>query len=243
MPIETPSDGLDLSAMRLANSAVEAAAARSKSEALSERLAPAMAGLDPALRPLLDRLIGELGRVEARAEAAHQAATELRRSRGDWLRIDPLRHIPEGRATPPPPPPSRIDVSADDPAFFGFGWHPPEGSGQDSWRWSGLAPAASVVLPSLGAGVLSLRLDFLAPFGQAVAAEDITLLANGEPLSLELVKAEGNHATLSATWQAAEDRGAGSLALVILGPVYRDSAGTDTRALGLGIRRVVAEHA
>ncbi|WP_426957404.1 hypothetical protein [Muricoccus radiodurans] len=241
LPLETLSDGLDLAALRRADRAVEDAAARARAGAIRDRLENLIAVCDPALRALAEALIAEIGRADARAEAAAQAALETRRSRGEWISLDPLRHIPEGRAAPPPPPPRRVAVHAADPAFHGFGWHSAEGTGAESWRWSGTDRAASIILPSLGGGRLMIRLDVVAPFQAALDASAITVLANGQPLELLLVRAAPSRATLGADYTAPEDGGHGSLVLVLLGPSFADAAGPDTRVLGVGLRSVTVE--
>jgi len=242
MPLETPSDGLDLAAMRAASDAVEVAAARARAGVIRDRLEPALAAMPPPLRqaldPLLDRLIEEIGRADARAEAARQAATEARRSRGDWLRIDPLAHIPEDRATPPAPPPGRYEAWADSPDFAGFGWHAAEGKGPGSWRWSGLTAAASVIVPELGPGSVALELDLEVPWGLPFDPDAVTVLANGEPLEL-LARIDGSRATLAATWDGTGSAGA-SIGLVILAPVLGNPRSSDARKLGIGFRRVSA---
>jgi len=239
MPLETPSDGLDLAAMHEASEAVEAAAARAATAALRARMEDDLAALSPSLRGVMERLIGEMGRIGARAESAWQAATETRRSRGEWLQIDPLRHIPEDRGTPLPPPPTQIELRADDPDFVGFGWHPAERNAQESWRWSGLAPAASIILPDLGLGGVEIELDIVFPFGHPFDLDAVTILVDGEPLQLSAAQVSGSRATLIAFWEGREVAG-GNLGLVILGPSLADPKGIDARSLGLGIRRLFA---
>lgn len=239
MPLETPSDGLDLSAMRRAGEAVDAAAARIRTQAILDRLSPDLAALPLTVRQALEGLIEEIGRISAEAEAARQAATEARRERGDWLRIDPLRHMPEDRGTPPPLPPSRVEIHAADPDFVGFGWHSAEGRGRESWRWSGLSPVASVVVPDLGPGTVALELDIELPFRHPFGPNSLTILANGEPLELTATLREAHRGTFSALWEGAEAPGA-NLGLVLVGPLVRDPTGRDSRQLGLAIRSVKA---
>ena len=237
MPLETPSDGLDLSAMRRAGDAVDAAAARIRADALRERLAPDLAALPLSIRQAMEGLIEEIGRVSAEAEAARQAATEARRERGDWLQIDPLRYMPEDRGTAPPPPPARFEVHAADPDFVGFGWHSAEGRGRESWRWSGLSPVASVVVPDLGPGTTALELDIELPFRHPFGPDSLTILANGEPLELTARLREAHRGTFSALWDGADAPGA-NLGLVLVGPLVTDPTGRDSRKLGLAIRSV-----
>lgn len=242
MPIETPSDGLDLLAMREAETALTDAAARLRAEAILARLAPSLAPLPPALRQAMEQLAREVGAVSAVAEAARQGAMENRRDRGDWLQIDPLRHIPEDRSAPPPAPPEAVQIHAADPGFIGYGWHSAEGHGRESWRWSGLAPAASVVLPDLGSGRVELEFDLELPFRQPLNEGAITILANGEPLELAMALRDGHRGSFSAIWEGAEAPGA-SLGLVLLGPLVMDPTGRDTRKLGIGFRSLSARPA
>jgi hypothetical protein len=239
MPLETASDGLDLLAMRDAGRAVDAAAARLRAEAIRERLAPSLSGLPLPLRQALEGVIGEIARVAAEAEAARQAALENRRERGDWLQIDPLRHMPEDRGAPPAPPPARFEVHAADSDFVGYGWHTAEGRGRESWRWSGAAPAASVVIPDLGPGTIELELDLERPFRTPFTEGSLVVLANGEPLELHFAAREPHRGTFSGLWTGADAPGA-NLGLVLLSPVVTDPTGRDTRALGIGIWRVSA---
>lgn len=239
MPLETPSDGLDLSAMQRAGAAVDAAAARIRAEGIRERLAPDLAALPLTVRQAFEGLVDEIGRISAEAEAARQAATEARRERGDWLRIDPLRHMPEDRGATPPPPPSSIEIHAADADFVGFGWHSAEGRGRESWRWSGLSPVASIVVPDLGPGTVALAFDIELPFRHAFGPNSLTILANGEPLELTASLREAHRGTFSALWEGAEVPGA-NLGLVLVGPLVRDPAGRDSRQLGLAIRSVKA---
>ncbi|MFH5925786.1 hypothetical protein [Roseomonas xinghualingensis] len=239
MPFETPSDGLDLASMNEAAEAVDAAAARAVTAALRARMEGDLAALPPSMRSAMEQLIKEMGRIGAHAEAAWQAATEARRSRGEWLQIDPLRHLPEDRAAPPPPPPTHIELRADDPDFIGFGWHPAERNSQESWRWSGLAPAASIILPDLGLGGATIELDVIFPFGYPFDLKAVTILADGEPLQLSATQVRGSYATLTAFWEGREVAG-GNLGLVILGPSLMSPKEHDTRRLGLGVRRLCA---
>ncbi|HEY8611009.1 MAG TPA: hypothetical protein VIL69_06930 [Roseomonas sp.] len=239
MPIEIPSDGLDLLAMQDAGRAVDAAAARIRAEALRGRMAAELSALPLPLRQAMDALIDEIGRIGAEAEAARQAAMETRRERGEWLQIDPLRHMPEDRGAAPPPPAAHYEIHAADPDFTGFGWHSPEGRGRESWRWSGIAPAASVVIPDLGPGTVALELDLELPFRAPFAGNSVLVLANGEPLDLSLARQDGSRATLTGLWDGAEAPGA-NLGLVFLGPLVSDPTGRDTRRLGVGIWRVAA---
>ncbi|SHI90097.1 hypothetical protein SAMN02745194_01317 [Roseomonas rosea] len=239
MPLETASDGLDLLAMHDAGGAVDAAAARIRAEAIRERLAPSLSGLPLPLREAIEGVIGEIARVAAEAEAARQAAVETRRERGDWLQIDPLRHMPEDRRTPPPAPPARFEVHAADPDFVGYGWHTAEGRGGESWRWSGTAPAASVVIPDLGPGTVELELDLERPFRTPFTEDALVVLANGEPLELSFTPREPHRGVFSALWAGSESPGT-NLGLVLLSPLVSDSTGRDTRQLGIGIWRASA---
>ncbi|MCR0982463.1 hypothetical protein [Roseomonas populi] len=236
---DLPTDGLDLLALREADAAVSAAAARARAEALRGRMAAELDELPAPFRAVMERLIDAVGEVGAEAATALQAATESRRERGDWLQIDPLRHIPEDRRAAPPPPPARHELNAADPEFTGYGWYGPEGRGRESRRWSGGAAAASIVLPALGPGTVSLEIDLELPFATPFEADSVAILANGEPLDLILAEAHENRALLTAQWGGFEAAGA-NLGLVLLGPVYADPRGRDTRRLGVGFRRLVA---
>ena len=239
MPLELPSDGLDLLAMREAHAAVDAAAARQRSEAIRARLAPSLSVLPAPLREALEAMAGEIGRISAEAEAARQAALEMRRDRGDWLQIDPLRHMPEDRRDPPPAAPAFFEANAADPDFVGYGWYTAEGRGRESWRWSGVAPAASVILPDLGPGTIELELDLERPFRQPFGTDNLVVLANGEPLELTPHPREPHRVVFSALWEGSAVGGA-NLGLVLLSPLVTDPTGRDTRALGIGIWRVSA---
>ncbi|MBP0444037.1 hypothetical protein J8J14_04535 [Roseomonas sp. SSH11] len=239
MPIEIPSDGLDLLAMQEAGDAVEAAAARVRADAIRGRLAPSLSALPPPLRHAMEAMIEEVARASAEAEAARQAALEMRRERGEWLQIDPLRHIPEDRGAQPPAAPSAITIHAADPDFVGFGWHSAEGRGDQSWRWSGATPAASVVVPDLGPGTLRVELDLEFPFRQAITPGALTVLANGEPLELDVRLLEPHRGVFSALWAGYGVPGA-NLGLVLLGPRATDPTGRDPRELGLAFRSVSA---
>jgi len=239
MPLETPSDGLDLAAMREAGRAVEGAAARDRAEAIRARLSPVLAALPEPLRTAMEALIGEMGRIAAEAGTARQEAGEIRRERGEWLQIDPLRHMPGDRSAPVPPGPTQLDIRPGDPDFVGFGWHTAERRGEESWRWSGLAPAASVVLPDPGPGTVEVELTLELPFRHPFDLDRFTVLANGQPLALEADLAEPHRGVFTAEWEGSDVSG-GTLALVLLGPLVSDPASPDRRKLGVGIRRVRA---
>ncbi len=236
-----PSDGLDLAALRRADAAVRDAAAEARATAIADRLATAIDPLDPAAREVVRLLIGEMGRLEARVIAAEQAAGDARRSRGDWVSLDPLRMAPPRRTAPAPATPSRVEVHAGDPAFHGTGWHGAEGRSGGTFRWSDHVSVASVVLPSLGAGRIAVRVDLIAPFSLPIRAEDLRFIVDGEAPGFTLT-AEGNPLTTAAFEIVSTDEpGAGLLGIVIGGPRYGDPAGREKRGLGIGIRRIVAE--
>ncbi|WP_338662847.1 hypothetical protein VQH23_22220 [Pararoseomonas sp. SCSIO 73927] len=232
-------DALNLHALREADEALSEAAARARAEALRARMGAELEALAPPVRDVVERLIDAIGAVSAEAGAARQAATEFRRERGDWLQIDPLRHIPEERAAIPPPPPARFELNAADPDFVGYGWYGPEGRGRESRRWSGQAAAASVVVPGLGPGAIRLEIHLELPFGLPFLEDSVAILANGEPLDMTLAEADANRAVLIARWEGFEAAGA-NLGLVLLGPVHADPRGRETRRLGVGFRRLVA---
>ncbi|MBP0494789.1 hypothetical protein [Roseomonas indoligenes] len=239
MPPDLPNDGLNLLLLQEADVAISAAAARARADALRARMETELDALPPPMRDVVERLIDAIGEVSAGVEAARQVATEFRRDRGDWLQIDPLRHIPEDRGVTPPPPPARFELNAADPDFVGYGWYGPEGQGRDSRRWSGQAAAASIVIPDLGPGAIALEIHLELPFGVPFAEDSITVLANGEPLDITMAEADANRAVLRARWDGFEAAGA-NLGLVLLGSVHADPGGRDTRRLGVGFRRLIA---
>lgn len=116
---------------------------------------------------------------------------------------------------------------------------PPSGKG---FRWSRHS-VASVVLPSLGAGIIDLRLELMAPFRQPLRAAEITLLHQGMPLAFNLVEEGRERATLATQLVSADEGGLGSLAIVLQGPAFEDPSGREKRGLGLGLHRIVAERA
>jgi len=239
MPLETPSDGLDLTAMHEAGRAVEGAAARDRAEAIRARLLPALSALPDPVRAAMEAIIGEMGRIAAEAGAARQEAGESRRERGEWLQIDPLRHMPGDRGQPIPPAAASLDIRPGDPDFVGFGWHTAERRGEESWRWSGLAPAASIVLPDPGPGTVEVALHLELPFRHPFDLDRFTVLANGQPLALEADLAEPHRGVFTAQWEGSDTPG-GTLALVLLGPLVSNPASPDQRKLGVGIQRVRA---
>ncbi|WP_376091501.1 hypothetical protein ACE7GA_21865 [Roseomonas sp. CCTCC AB2023176] len=236
-----PSEGLDLAALHRADLAIRDAAANGRAEAMEDRLAEPLAAVDAATAALARALIAELGRVEARAAAAAQAAEEGRRSRGEWVALDPLRASAAPMTVASSPTlPDRVDINPADPAFRGFGWHEPEGKPGSGFRWSRHS-VASIILPSLGAGAIRVHLALFAPFGLPLRATEITLLHEGAPLDVTLSGEGKEQAVLQASLVSADAGGLGSLALILSGPAFPDPRGQEKRGLGLGLRRIVAE--
>ena len=62
-------------------------------------------------------------------------------------------------------------MEADDPAFRGQGWWQAERTAAGALRWAGFADRASLLLPALGGGTLSLVLDVRSPFGVPLVPE------------------------------------------------------------------------
>jgi hypothetical protein len=231
---------LDLAALRRAEALLAETGLRLRAEPILGRLAPLLEGLDPALQALGRQLAEEVARIGLATEALRQEAAAARRSREDWVKLDPLGYIPGSRRAEAPPPPEAIVMTPRAEAFAGAGWHGPESDGQREWRWSGRGgDCATLLLPGLGAGRMTLALHMIMPFGARWNSERSTLVINATPVALRLVSPpESGQPVLQAEFDLAEDAALGPISLVLVMPRYAAPAGGDTRALGPGFMRL-----
>ncbi len=230
---------------------VDAALERRHLLRLQEDAGPLIAGLPAEAQPFAEFVLVELARQAARHDALEAVQEAAARSREERIRLDPLRFIPKDRlaaagAATPEAEQGPVAVDVADPDFTGFGWWEAERTEGGSLRWSGFAPAASVLLPALGGGELVLTISVRAPFGIPLEIADHPMFLDARPLVFSTVSNNGVVGIFEAR-VTLEDRPAGSRAtLVLQGPQYEDPAKgprRDTRRIGLGLCWVRVERA
>jgi hypothetical protein len=183
-------------------------------------------------------LVGEhLARTNAALRSLQQQAYETRRLREERLRIDPLPAIAarHGFAL------SRLDryqVAVHDGAFVGRGWYPLEADAFGHWRWAGLSPLSSILLPSLGGGTLEVTLALRLPFGiRLLECGAIDVMADG--VDVECVDIQDSRWIGKVTLPS--DDTTTRMCLVLASRRFRDpqvTAERDPRELGVGLMSV-----
>ncbi|WBV44755.1 hypothetical protein [Pseudoroseomonas cervicalis] len=238
-----PTAELDLASLQRADSLIAEAGLRARAEPILARLQPTLARLDPALQGLGRELVQEIARLGVATESLRQELAATKRSREDWVRLDPLRYIPASRRAAGAPPPPRLVLTPRDDLFAGAGWHGAETDGSREWRWSGRnGETCTLLLPSLGAGRLRLTLQLVMPFGARWNAERSTLVVNAQPLALRLLTPpDSTQPLLQGELTVEDDAGLGPLSLVLVAPRHTAPSGGDTRALGPGLVRLEIE--
>lgn len=185
----------------------------------------------------------ELARLAARLDTMEAAQRAASLSREERLRLDPLRFIPRARqdaaaGAAEPPEDGPVAVDAGDPDFTGFGWWQAERTEGGSLRWSGAARCATLLLPALGGGDLSLTLCLRAPFGIPLDPAAHDLFLDGRPLELSTISNDGVVGIFEARATLPEMPAGARLALLLHGAQYEDPATgprRDTRRVGLGL--------
>ncbi|WP_159997724.1 hypothetical protein [Roseomonas sp. 18066] len=242
MSADTPAlpAALDLAALRRADALVAETGLRLRAEPILARLAPTLDSLDPALQALGRHLAEEIARIGLAQETLRQEVAATRRSREDWVKLDPLSYIPGSRRAEAPPLPDSVVMTPRAENFAGAGWHGPESDGQREWRWSGHSgDCATLLLPGLGAGRLRLTLHMIMPFGARWNTERSTLVINATPVALKPISPpDSGQPVLQAEFDLVEDAALGPISLVLVMPRYTAPTGGDTRALGPGFMRV-----
>ncbi|WP_419897279.1 hypothetical protein [Roseomonas sp. USHLN139] len=242
MSADTPAlpAALDLAGLKRADALVAETGLRLRAEPILARLAPVLKGLDPSLQALGRQLAEEIARLGLANEALRQDVAATRRSREDWVKLDPLSYIPGSRRAEAPPPPDQVVMTPDADNFTGAGWHGPETDGRRAWRWSGRnGDCATLLLPGLGAGRLRLTLHMIMPFGARWNSERSTAVINAMPVALKPVSPpDSGQPVLQAEFELVEDAALGPISLVLVMPRYTAPAGGDTRALGPGFMRL-----
>ncbi|EFH12345.1 hypothetical protein ACFFMP_12925 [Pseudoroseomonas cervicalis] len=244
MAADTPPPAeLDLASLQRADALVAEAGLRARAEPILARLQPVLSRLDPAMQALGHALAQEIARLGVTTETLRQEVAAARRSREDWVRLDPLRYIPASRRAAAPPPPPRLVLMPRDDHFSGAGWHGAESDGSRDWRWSGRnGETCTLLLPSLGAGRLRLTLQLVMPFGARWNAERSTLVLNAQPVPLRLLTPpDSTQPLLQGEVTVEDDAGLGPLSLVLVAPRHTAPSGGDTRALGPGLVRLEIE--
>lgn len=229
----------DLVALRKADALIAETGLRLRAEPILARLQPVLEGLDPGMQALGRQLAEEIARVGQAGEMTRQELAATRRSREEWVKLDPLRYIPPSRRAGSPPLLEQSVLTPRDERFTGSGWHKAESDGQREWCWSGrTGDCATLLLPSIGAGRLKLTLHMIMPFGARWNVERSTLVLNATPLTMRLLSPpEDGQPILEAEVDVSDETGLGPVSLVMIMPRYSAPTGGDTRALGPGFMR------
>lgn len=222
---------------------IDAALERRHALRLHEDAAPLLAALPRDAQPFGEFLLAELARQAARLDALEDAQRAAALSREERMRLDPLRFIPKSRlaaamgpAAEPEDGPFALEAGA--PDFVGFGWWDAERTEGGALRWSGAARCASLLLPALGGGELTLTLCLRAPFGNPLDLAEHDILLDGQPLAFTTVANDGVIGIFEAPLSLPPMPAGARLALLLAGRHYEDPATgpkRDTRRIGLGL--------
>jgi hypothetical protein len=220
---------------------------------LREGAAPLLAGLDPAQQIFGEHLLEEIARLAASLDALAQQQQQAALSRAERLRIDPLRHIPAARqaaaaGAAPEESDGPVAIEAGDPAFAGHGWFGAEATEGGSLRWSGIARCATLALPALGGGALTLSLALRAPFGVPLDMAGQDWFIDGVPLEMVTISNDGTMGLFEARVTLPSLPAGSRVTLLLHGQQHEDPATgprRDTRRLGLGLAwaRIERSHA
>jgi hypothetical protein len=231
----------DFTDLSPADRQIAAALIETRRERLLADLTGLIAATDPQTQALAKGLVDAMATLSAEISLVRESVEQAHRTHAQRVRIDPLPLIPESG---PAERPARFELHAASSAFDGMGWYPAERQGDLSWRWSGLAPTACLLLPSLGGGPLSARLELLMPFSQPFPTAPLAIQVNGAPVPLAAAGAEGQTTAFQAEFTLPEDEGFGHFTLAFPQLHVTDPAPPgrrDGRVLGIGIRRLILE--
>jgi hypothetical protein len=235
---------VDLPAARSADTLIAKSIADAHQERLEKNLSELLATADPKTQALVRGLVGAVATLSAEVATLREDLAQFRRSRSDRIRVDPLQFIPDSRSPQPAQQPSHFELLAASHQFNGLGWHQPERNEDRSWRWSGLTPRASVLLPTLGGRRLRLRAEMLMPFGLTFAKKPVRVLVNDAVAVLQPTSLRAEFGTFQAEIELPEDEGFSNFTLVLQEPPMTDPSGApgrEKRLLGLGLCRIMLE--
>jgi hypothetical protein len=204
-----------------------------------------------AAHPFAEFVLAELARIAARLDAIEHRQEAATRSREERLRLDPLRFIPSARladatGAAPVVETGPVALTAGDPAFVGFGWWEAERTEAGTLAWSGRSRCASVLLPALGGGELTVTISVCSPFGLPLDIGEHDLFLDGVPLSFVAVSNDGTAGIFEARASLPVMQAGARVALLLIGPQHDDparGARRDTRRIGLGLMWIRLEHA
>lgn len=240
--IPSAADAIDLTAGAKADALVSDALLLAHRAALTKEVGQLDALADPEARQIVETILKAVARLSAQLDAVQQRLDHATRSRAELIRLDPLPLIAETRRSAAAEVPRQFELRANSPAFQGTGWHNAESKDGFTWRWSGFGPRASVVLPSLGGGRLSLKLVLMLPFQQAFPAEPMLALANDRALELLPTRVQGSGGHFTGIVELPEDDGSGSFALVLqtmTASLTNGRPAHESRHLGLGLHKLI----
>ncbi len=222
---------------------LDAALERRHTQRLREDAAPLLAALPAEAGPFGEWMLAELARQAARLDMLEDAQRAATLSREERMRLDPLRFIPKSRlgaalgpAAEPEDGPVALDAGA--PDLVGTGWWPVERTEGGSLRWSGVSRCATLLLPALGGGELTLTLCLRAPFGIPLDIAQHDVFLDGQPLVLTTVANDGVIGIFEAALTLPEMPPGAKRTLLLHGPQHEDPATgprRDTRRIGLGL--------
>jgi hypothetical protein len=230
---------------------VDAAVERRNLLRLRDDAAPLVQAMPDAAQPFAEFVLAELARMAARLDAIEDVQSAATRSREERLRLDPLRFIPSVRLADAmgedaPAELGPVAVAGGDPGFVGFGWWEPERTEDGSLIWSGTSRCASVLLPALGGGDLTVTLALRSPFGLPLDVGEHDFFLDGVPLSFATVSNDGTIGIFEARATLPPMVAGARVALLLVGPQHDDparGARRDTRRIGIGLMWVRLERA
>lgn len=221
---------------------IDDALAREQAEKLRQRMGPLLESAPPQTRDLVLGLVSVIGALSAQVSILSQSVDQSYKTRAERIRLDPLPFIPQERLTPAIKPNASQVILVGSHGFTGTGWHAPETNGTNFWCWSGAAPNATLLMPTLGGGKLKLLFDMLMPFGRSFDEAAITVLVNDTPITLSASPVKGNGKVYVGEVDLPEDQGLGSFVLVLQSVAFRaPSESREQRTLGVGLYAVMVK--
>ncbi len=239
------SEYLDLSRLAADDQLVLNGAVAQEKKRLLAKVREALNGGASNAEQLAEAFVDIIADLTVRIEVMEQQLAARRRSRAERLAIDPLPFISSERRADVPEVARRFELDLQAPGFNGYGWYDLESENGHAWRWSRSDGVATIMLPTLGGGKLSLTLTVQMPFGAMLDIREFQFLANDTPIVLQDIVRDRTSGTFQGEVILDSDNGLGRFTLTIQGISTGDAeleeiAG-ETRRLGIGLSGLSVE--